>query len=80
MIHSTFFFIFLGRNIYEIIRLYDALQLATYHQVVCPVNWSLGQDCIVNPSVSDRQANQMLPKGFVAIKPWFRLTPSPDSK
>jgi hypothetical protein len=54
--------------------------MATYHQVVCPVNWSLGQDCMVNPQVSDRQANQMLPKGFIAIKPWFRLTPSPDSK
>lgn len=70
----------IGRNFYEIIRQYDALQMVTYHSVVCPANWSLGQDCFVNPDISDKQANNMLPKGFVAIKPWFRLTPAPDSK
>jgi alkyl hydroperoxide reductase subunit AhpC len=69
-----------GRNFYEIIRQYDALQLATYHSVVCPANWSLGQDCFVNPDISDKRANVMLPKGFVPIRPWFRLTPAPDSK
>jgi thioredoxin-dependent peroxiredoxin len=70
----------IGRNFYEVIRQYDALQLATYHSVVCPANWSLGQDCFVNPDIPDKRANAILPKGFVPIRPWFRLTPAPDSK
>ena len=68
-----------GRNFYEMIRAFDALQLATYHKVVCPANWGAGQDVLVSNDVSSEAATAALPKGFVAIKPWFRLTPCPDA-
>jgi len=69
----------IGRNFYEALRSFDALQLATYHKVVCPVNWCVGQDVFVDPNVDNDTASAMLPKGFVEIKPWFRLTPAPDN-
>jgi peroxiredoxin len=68
-----------GRNFYEVIRLFDALQLATYHHVVTPANWGLGQDVVVNNDVTDEEAEDMFPKGFVTIKKWFRLVTAPDN-
>lgn len=53
--------------------------MSTYQKVVIPVNWCVGQEVFVDPSVDSDTANLMLPKGFVEIKPWFRLTPAPDS-
>ena len=69
----------IGRNFYEMLRSFDALQLSTYHKVVTPVNWCVGQDVFVEPSVDNDTASAMLPKGYVEIKPWFRLTPAPDT-
>eukprot|EP01041_Mallomonas_annulata_P002612 gene2612-5105_t len=68
-----------GRNFYEIIRAFDALQLVTYHKVSCPSNWGSGQDVFVHNDIDSEEATKILPKGFVAIKPWFRLTPCPDA-
>lgn len=68
-----------GRNFYETIRLFDALQLATYHSVVTPANWGLGQDVVVNNDVTDEEAEDMFPKGFVTIKKWFRLVTAPEN-
>eukprot|EP00607_Mallomonas_marina_P000606 CAMPEP_0182428834 /NCGR_PEP_ID=MMETSP1167-20130531/23972_1 /TAXON_ID=2988 /ORGANISM="Mallomonas Sp, Strain CCMP3275" /LENGTH=210 /DNA_ID=CAMNT_0024611977 /DNA_START=165 /DNA_END=794 /DNA_ORIENTATION=- len=59
-----------GRNFYEPIRSFDALQLSTYHRVVCPANWGSGQDVFVHNEVSNEEATKVLPKGFVSIKPW----------
>ena len=68
----------IGRNFYEILRAFDALQLVTYHKVVCPANWGSGQDVMVNNDLSNEEAGKILTKGFVTIKPWFRLTPCPE--
>lgn len=70
--------VFAGRNLYEVIRLMDALQVVTLQRVVCPSNWGNGQDVLVRNDVSSAEATKTLPKGFVEIKPWFRLTPCPD--
>lgn len=56
----------------------DALQVVTLQRVVCPSNWGSGQDVLVRGDVSSAEATKTLPKGFVEIKPWFRLTPCPD--
>lgn len=69
----------IGRNIYEILRAFDALQLATHHKVICPSNWSQGQELFVHNAVPSDQAGALFPKGFVEIKPWFRVTPVPES-
>lgn len=68
-----------GRNFYEIIRLFDALHMATYHSVVTPSNWGMGQDVMVNNDVSNEEAQEMFPKGFVTIKKWFRLVSAPEN-
>jgi thioredoxin-dependent peroxiredoxin len=67
-----------GRNIYEIIRAFDALQLSIYHKVVVPANWGAGNEVMVHNDIANDEATAALPKGFVEIKPWFRITPAPD--
>lgn len=64
-----------GRNLYEILRVFDALQLVTHHRVVCPVNWASGQEVIIHPEVRADEAAQFR---FAEIKPWFRLTSPPE--
>jgi alkyl hydroperoxide reductase subunit AhpC len=67
----------IGRNVDEIIRVLDALQLSTEHAVSTPVNWNEGHDVIISPSVSDADAATRFPKGFTTLKPYLRLTPQP---
>jgi alkyl hydroperoxide reductase subunit AhpC len=67
----------IGRNVDEIIRVLDALQLSTEHAVSTPVNWNEGDDVIISPSVSDDDAAARYPKGFTTLKPYLRLTPQP---
>jgi hypothetical protein len=55
-----------------------ALQLTTNYSVMCPANWGHGQDVFVNNVVTTKEATNLFPKGFVEIKPWFRLTPYPE--
>ena len=69
-----------GRNFYEILRVIDTIQLSLFHQVATPSNWMQGEDVFVRNDVSATQASSMFPKGFVAIREWFRITPQPDIK
>jgi hypothetical protein len=34
---------------------------------------------VVNNDVTDEEAEDMFPKGFVTIKKWFRLVTAPDN-
>lgn len=67
----------IGRNIDEIIRVLDALQLSAAHQVATPANWTFGDDVIISPAVDDAQAATLFPKGFTTLKPYLRRTPQP---
>jgi alkyl hydroperoxide reductase subunit AhpC len=67
-----------GRNVDEIIRVLDSLQLTAGYQVATPVNWKDGQDVIIVPAVSDEDAKTKFPKGFKALKPYLRVTPQPN--
>ncbi|HEV3370518.1 MAG TPA: peroxiredoxin, partial [Acidimicrobiales bacterium] len=42
-----------GRNVDEIIRVLDSLQLTADYSVATPVNWTDGEDVIIVPAVSD---------------------------
>jgi alkyl hydroperoxide reductase subunit AhpC len=66
-----------GRNVDEILRALDALQLSTAHRVSTPVNWTTGNDVIISPAVSDDEAATVFPRGFRTLKPYLRLTPQP---
>ncbi len=67
-----------GRNVDEIIRVLDSLQLSAGYAVATPVNWTDGDDVIIALSVSDEEAKTKFPKGFKAIKPYLRVTPQPN--
>ena len=67
-----------GRNIDEILRVIDSLQLTANYQVATPVNWQDGEDVIIVPAVSDEDAKAKFPKGWDAKKPYLRVTPQPN--
>jgi hypothetical protein len=41
------------------------------------VNWKVGEDVIIPPSVSDEQAKTKFPGGWKALKPYLRIVPQP---
>ena len=66
-----------GRNFDEVLRLLDSCQLTAKHTVATPVNWKVGEDVIIPPSVSDEQAKQKFPNGWKALKPYLRIVAQP---
>ena len=67
-----------GRNIDEILRVIDSLQLTAGYSVSTPVDWQDGDDTIILPAISDEDAKEKFPKGFKTLKPYLRLTPQPN--
>jgi alkyl hydroperoxide reductase subunit AhpC len=67
-----------GRNVDEVLRVLDSLQLTADYQVATPVNWKDGEDVIIVPAVSDEDAKGRFPKGWKALKPYLRVTPQPN--
>ena len=67
-----------GRNVAEVLRVLDSLQLTADYKVATPVNWKDGEDVIVVPALSDEEANERFPKGFKTLKPYLRVTPQPN--
>ncbi len=68
-----------GRNFDEVLRVIDALQLTDQYTVATPGNWRNGDDVIIPLSIQDEAViKQKYPKGFVAERPYLRLTPQPD--
>ena len=71
-----------GRNFAEIFRVIDALQLAAKFPIATPVNWVPGKDVMIQPTVSDADAEAKFP-GFkrTAVpsgKGYIRMTPTPQ--
>lgn len=68
-----------GRNFGEVLRVIDSLQLTDKHKVATPADWEAGQDVIIVPSLQDEdEIKRRFPKGYKAIKPYLRVTPSPE--
>ena len=67
-----------GRNIDEILRVIDSLQLTANYQVATPVNWTDGDDVIIVPALSDEDAKAKFPNGWNAVKPYLRITKQPN--
>jgi thioredoxin-dependent peroxiredoxin len=67
-----------GRNVDELLRVIDSLQLTSNYSVSTPVDWMDGEDVIIVPAVSDEDAKQKFPKGWKAVKPYLRVTPQPN--
>ena len=69
-----------GRNFQEILRVIDSLQLTANYAVSTPADWKAGEDVIIVPSVSDEDAHKRFPNGFVAKKPYLRVTAQPGPR
>jgi alkyl hydroperoxide reductase subunit AhpC len=68
-----------GRNFDEILRVIDSLQLTDNHSVATPGNWRHGDDVVIVPSVQDPELiKRKFPKGYIAVKPYLRITPQPN--
>jgi alkyl hydroperoxide reductase subunit AhpC len=68
-----------GRNFDEILRVIDSLQLTDNYSVATPGNWKRGEDVVIVPSLQDPEVlKQKFPKGYIAIRPYLRVTPQPN--
>ncbi|KAH7235559.1 thioredoxin-like protein, partial [Fusarium tricinctum] len=62
-----------GRNSAEVLRVIDSLQMGDKKGVVTPIDWQVGDDVIVPPSVSTEDARKKF--GDVReVKPFLRFT------
>jgi alkyl hydroperoxide reductase subunit AhpC len=66
-----------GRNLDEVIRVLDSLQLTAKYRVATPVNWKHGEPVIIAGSVSDEEARRIYPEGWDAPRPYLRIVPQP---
>lgn len=66
-----------GRNFAEILRALDALQTTDAHGVATPADWTVGQDVIIPPTVSNEDASAKF-GAFDAVLPYLRKTKLPS--
>ena len=59
-----------GRNMQEILRLIDALQMTDKHGVATPANWKPGEKVIVPPPATTEAAEERMKAGF-ETKDWY---------
>ncbi|KAF1357905.1 thioredoxin-like protein [Lizonia empirigonia] len=62
-----------GRNTTEVLRVIDSLQTGDKKGVVTPINWTVGDDVIVPPSVSTEDARKKFGE-VKEVKPYLRFT------
>ena len=60
-----------GRNMYEVLRSLDALQLADYYRVALPANWEQGGEVMVAPGVTKAEHAVHFPGGITEATPYF---------
>lgn len=66
-----------GRNFSEILRALDALQTVGEHDVATPADWTVGEDVIIPPSVSNDDAKAKFGE-FEAPLPYLRTAKQPQ--
>lgn len=67
-----------GRNFEEILRVIDSLQLTEDFDVATPVNWSYGDDVIIIPALTDKEAREQFPAGWDNVRPYMRVIHQPS--
>jgi peroxiredoxin (alkyl hydroperoxide reductase subunit C) len=64
-----------GRNTTEVLRVIDSLQTGDKKGVTTPIDWKVGEDVIVPPSVSTADAKKKFGEDKVReVKPYLRYT------
>ncbi|MCL5935346.1 MAG: peroxiredoxin, partial [Firmicutes bacterium] len=59
-----------GRNISEILRLLDALQVSDKHKVATPANWRPGDKVIIPPPNTQDMAEDRVTEGY-DCRDWY---------
>lgn len=68
-----------GRNIDEILRAIDSLQLTDAHPIATPGNWKDGDEVVILPTLQDETAlSASFPRGHRPVRSWLRYTPQPN--
>ncbi|GHE20877.1 peroxiredoxin [Halomonas urumqiensis] len=62
-----------GRNFGEVLRALDALQATAKHGIATPADWTVGEDVIIPPSVSNEDAKAKF-GDYETIFPYLRKT------
>jgi alkyl hydroperoxide reductase subunit AhpC len=65
-----------GRNVTEMLRAVDSIQLTTRHPVATPASWQPGEDVMISLMVSDEKAKALY-GDFLAPTPYMRIIPQP---
>jgi len=64
-----------GRNSSEVLRVIDSLQTGDKKGVTTPIDWQVGDDVIVPPTVSTPDAKKKFGENNVReVKPYLRYT------
>ncbi|MCU0305030.1 MAG: peroxiredoxin [Thermoanaerobaculales bacterium] len=66
-----------GRNFNEILRAIDSLRLTKEYGVATPANWAPGDDVIISPETSEKDARSMFPKGYTEHLHYLRTVADP---
>lgn len=67
-----------GRNLDELLRTIDSLQLTDAHKVATPADWRQGDDVIILPSLDTEAAKALFPAGWTEHTPYLRTVPQPE--
>ena len=62
-----------GRNTSEVLRVIDSLQTGDKEGITTPIDWQVGEDVIVPPTVSTEDAKKKF-KDVREVKPYLRFT------
>ncbi|KAL7271768.1 hypothetical protein RUND412_005449 [Rhizina undulata] len=64
-----------GRNTWEVLRVLDSLQTVDKHGIATPINWQVGDDVIVPPSIQTEDAVKKFGEENIRVlKPYLRYT------
>ena len=67
----------LGRNIDEIIRIIDALQIIDEKKVSTPANWQCGENVIISPPRTTEEAEQRIHEKHEECTCWYLCKEKP---
>jgi alkyl hydroperoxide reductase subunit AhpC len=67
-----------GRNLNEILRVIDSLQLTADYSVATPADWEDGGDVIISTAINTADIPSKFPKGYKEVKSYLRTTPQPN--
>lgn len=77
----TYYPVQVGRNVDELLRLFEALQSSDLNQVSCPVNWRPGEPVVVSAPATQAEAEKRAAgTSGMDVKSWYLSTKDVPTK